>query len=87
MLESMHHGLPVVVTPYQSFIETFGNDIQFGYYSDNNPQNIAKSLKQIFKMQKDEYKEMSLAAYNATLNYTWGNYVEKFLQIAASSTK
>ncbi|MFC1760264.1 glycosyltransferase, partial [Candidatus Neomarinimicrobiota bacterium] len=35
-IEAMYFYIPVIISPYNDFVETFGNDIDFGYYCEQN---------------------------------------------------
>lgn len=79
-LESLYHYLPVITSPYTSFLDTFGSDINFGYYcEENSPEIIADRLKQILDMSSHDYEVLCLNAHNCTKDYTWSSYVERML--------
>lgn len=81
MLECMYHATPVIVTKYQSFVGTFGESLNFGYYCDNKPERIAQKIDQIFSLGDEAYGKMALSAYEATLDFTWDSYVDKMLAL------
>ncbi len=80
MIESMYFYNPVITTPYKEFIETFGSDITFGYYSDGQQlEDIVVKIELIFK--ESDYKTMCMSAHSAVENFTWSNYIDKVLQL------
>lgn len=86
-LESLYHYLPVVTSPYKSFLDTFGEDLNFGYYCNENiPDKITDILTKIFDMPVDQYKTLCENAHKSTLDYTWSAYVEKMLTKISSIT-
>ncbi|WP_186414391.1 glycosyltransferase family protein [Oenococcus oeni] len=76
-LESMYHMTPIITTHYRSFIETFGENIKFGYYSENDPTEVSILLRRILNLNLTEYKKMSLAAHDAVTSFTWPVYIDK----------
>ena len=47
-IEAMYFYTPVIVAPYNEFVKTFGGDIQFGAYCDQNlPDEIEKNIRSI----------------------------------------
>ncbi len=79
-LESLYHYLPVITSPYSSFLDTFGPTINFGYYcEENTPEMIAETLKQVLDMPASEYEMLCQHAHDCTLDYTWSSYVDKML--------
>lgn len=79
-LESLYYYLPVVTSPYRSFLDTFGEDLNFGYYcEENSPDKITGILIKIFDMPADQYKTLCENAHKSTLDYTWSSYVDKIL--------
>lgn len=79
-IEAMYFYIPVIVSPYYEFIETFGNEIDFGFYcNDNTPEKIEVQIKNIFNHQ--DYKTLCTNAHKAVHHFTWGNYIEKMINI------
>ena len=79
IVESMHHCTPVIVTKSSSFVDEFGEVINFGYYCDNDPKNISSAIERVFMLDKGEYRNMSKAAHAATLGFTWNEFIDKML--------
>jgi len=79
MIEAMYNYTPVVVSPYDDFVEEFSTDIQFGIYQkDTSPQSIANSIIKIYK--GPGYRTMCENAHNAVKDYNWDNYVDLILE-------
>ncbi|QSJ18624.1 glycosyltransferase [Nostoc sp. UHCC 0702] len=78
MLEAMYFYTPVVVTAYDEFVETFGVDINFGYYCENN--SIALLCSKISNVFENEsYESLCINAHKSVENYTWSSYIDKLL--------
>lgn len=81
-LEALYHHLPVITTPYESFCDTFGKDIDFGFYCNSNePDAIASCISSILNMAPLEYEHLCQHAHNAALPFSWDIYVDKMLHI------
>ena len=77
-VEAMFYGSPIIVAPYKDFVTEFGEDIDFGYYTKGN--DLTDNIRQCFQAPKDAYRNFCLNAHNHVKDYTWSNYVDKFLQ-------
>ncbi len=80
MIEAMYWYTPVIVTKYENFSQTFGDDIEFGYYCDNDYYNIMRYISMIFEMEPDKYISKCNIAHSVTNGFTWSEYVKKFLE-------
>lgn len=79
-LESLYHGLPVITTPYESFLDTFGDAISFGYYCPyNTVSDIRSQLIRIFTLTPGEYEDMCASAHTHVLDFTWDRYTHNML--------
>lgn len=77
-IEALFYGCPIVVAPYNDFVEEFGKEICFGHYLDDN--NLTNCIKKILDSSKDDYYNMCKCAYNSVANYTWDNYIDGFIE-------
>lgn len=77
-VEAMFYGAPVIVAPYKDFVAEFGENINFGRYL--REKSLADTIKDILYAPEDAYENMCLNAHNRVKNYTWGNYVDKFIE-------
>lgn len=80
-VEAMYFYNPVLLTPYDEFIETFGNAISFGQYYDGK-QDLATAILQIF--QHPNYGILCENAHEAVKGFTWNAYIDKFLAITSA---
>lgn len=78
-LDAMYHGTPPIVSAYRSFIETFGQEINFGIYSENRVDSLKRDLNSMFTLTFDEYKEKAVASTIVTSNFTWEKFTKNFL--------
>ena len=78
-LEAMYHYTPVVVSPYCEFVETFGQQINFGFYcAKNEPGDIVKCLRDAFN--DPNYESLCINANSAAKEHTWDAYISKMLK-------
>lgn len=75
-IEAMYYGCPIIVTPYDDFVEEFGSNISFGFYCDNN--NLTSCIEKI--IVSENYVQLCREAHNQVAHYTWSEYVDSFLQ-------
>jgi len=79
IVECMYYYTPIITTPYIEFIQTFGENIEFGYYCKENKAEIIKEkIEEIFK--QESYKEMCIKAHESVKDFSWDNYVEKMIK-------
>lgn len=77
-LEAMYFYTPVVVTPYDEFVETFGLDINFGYYCENNSiEFLSSKISNIFESKS--YESLCVNAHESVRDYSWSSYIDKIL--------
>lgn len=78
-VEAMFFYNPVIVSNYRSFVETFGEEIDFGFYVRNNSEEELYSC--ICKiMNNTDYEQLCLNAHKNVETFTWDNFVDKFLK-------
>lgn len=81
-LEALHYYVPVITTPYPSFVKTFGNSIPFGYYCDENSADaIASYIQQLLTLPLANYEDMCEQAHLFVAEFTWDTYVDRMLDI------
>ena len=75
--------LPVVVTPYGEFTETFSRAIDFGCYCPENRSDlIAAAVSQVFN--SEDYADMCRLAHRAVESYSWDSYIEQLMASVAA---
>lgn len=78
-IEAMYFYTPVIVSPYSEFVQTFGQDIDFGQYCEHNEvEFINEAILSI--MNSDRYRNLCLNAHNAVKDFTWDAYMKKLVQ-------
>jgi glycosyltransferase involved in cell wall biosynthesis len=78
-IEAMYSYIPIIVSPYDEIVSTFGEKIDFGCYcSENEPENIAEKIQMIF--DSPDYHELCINAHNAVKDFTWSSYIDKLLK-------
>ena len=78
-IEAMYNYTPIIVSPYDDFVEEFSENIKFGLYQrDTTAQSIAESIIRIYT--NPDYKAMCESAHNTVSEYNWDNYVGLILE-------
>ncbi|SDA65388.1 Glycosyltransferase involved in cell wall bisynthesis [Lachnospiraceae bacterium G11] len=79
-LEAMYYGLPIYTSRYSSFEETFGSQLDFGAYCENNsPSEIAEFIENLLAESPDEYLGLCFNSRKKAEPFTWSAYVDKLL--------
>ncbi len=78
IVECMFYGCPIIISPYEDFVENFGETISFGRYMKEH-DSLVNALS-IFLKDCTAYDDMCVQAHNAVKDYTWSNYVDAFIQ-------
>ena len=81
MIECMYYGTPVITSPYDAFVDTFGKEIEFGFYSTNTPEEIKKHIENFSNLSDDEYAEVCKKSHEAVNDFTWDNYIDKIIKL------
>jgi glycosyltransferase involved in cell wall biosynthesis len=82
-VEAMYFHTPVVVAPYDDFIETFGQQIDFGRYCDENTaERVAACITDI--LTDTDYESLCRHAHRAVEAFTWSNYVDRVTALIAN---
>lgn len=77
-LEALYFYTPVIVSPYDEFVRTFGKDINIGIYCEiNEPDYLANKIEQIFTLEN--YSVLCKNAHNSVEQYSWSKFVDKFI--------
>ena len=77
-IEAMFYGSPIIVAPYDDFVCEFGENINFGRYT-NDKEALHKTIKIILDAGKEDYHTLCINAHKRVSDYTWSNYVDEFL--------
>jgi glycosyltransferase involved in cell wall biosynthesis len=78
MLEAMHFYNPVVVTPYDEFVKTFGHQIDFGSYcGDETVETLCARIEAL--LGDESYSARCISAHQAVAEFNWSNYVDTLL--------
>lgn len=80
MIEAMYFATPIIVSPYEEFLATFGKDISFGYYNkDFTASSLLYCIKRVINGL--DYESMCHNAHQVTKDYTWKAYIDKLMNI------
>ena len=73
-LDVMYHQTPVITSEYRSFVQTFGQTPNFGFYSANDPAKLAARIRSVLTMQYPDYLNLAKNAAIAVKPYSWERY-------------
>jgi glycosyltransferase involved in cell wall biosynthesis len=80
MAEAMYFHCPVITTPYPDFVQTFGEQIDFGWYcKPESDEDLRQALRESFT--QPGYRERCVSAHAAVRDFTWSSYVDKLLAL------
>ena len=80
IIEAMYFYTPVIVSPFDDFVQEFGQEIGFGRYNEVfTAEGIAKNIQQV--LESERYQAMCECAHDTVKDYTWDRYVDKVLQL------
>ena len=76
----MYFYTPVLISPYKDFVSEFGENIEFGTYNQEFTEEvIANNITKI--LSSDRYEYMCQNAHEKVKNYTWEEYVNRFIEL------
>lgn len=78
-LDVMYHFTPVLISKYKSFEETFGEQLDFGYYCENTVDALYTSISAVFNMDKGSYENLAINAREKVTPFSWEVYIGKVL--------
>ena len=81
LLEVMYYYRPIITSKYEEFIKTFGESINFGYYSKNNSNEIKNILEKIINMPNQEYQKLAINAHESVKEFTYDSYIDKIMKL------
>jgi glycosyltransferase involved in cell wall biosynthesis len=78
-IEAMYFYTPVIVTPYEEFRKTFGEQIDFGLYCEKNVPNLIKDkIRNI--LDNNRYPVLCTQAHHAVKTFTWDACTSKIIE-------
>jgi glycosyltransferase involved in cell wall biosynthesis len=78
-IEAMYFYTPIVVSPSNEFVKTFGDPIHFGYYCEEN--SVALLKQNILNiLHHKAYPELCRKAHEAVRAFTWDAYMDKMIE-------
>lgn len=80
IVEAMYFYTPVLVSPFDDFVEEFGENIGFGRYNHEfSAECIAENIRTI--AESADYTDICNRAHKTVKDYTWDRYVDKVLKL------
>lgn len=82
MTEAMYYYTPVITTPYSEFVNTYGKNVTFGFYVNNNSLNeLVSVIEANINDSGDSYFKMMNASHEKVKDFTWKNYSDNLLSL------
>lgn len=78
--EAMYFYTPVITRPYDEFTETYGTQIEFGYYIGEN-NTLSSCVDKMLENSNDKQLKLMNAAHEAVKDFTWSNYIRKMIDL------
>jgi glycosyltransferase involved in cell wall biosynthesis len=78
-IEAMCFYNPIIVSPYDEFVETFGRDINFGFYCEENSEKVLQK-KIIDILNSTSYNSLCCNSHSSVKEFTWNNYIDKLIK-------
>lgn len=85
VLEAMYYYRPIITSEYDEFIKTFGKNIDFGVYSENDRDEIKTHIEKMLNLDAEEYKKMAESAHLAVKDFSYDCFIEKIEKIVGFS--
>jgi len=80
LVEAMYHCTPVVTTPYDEFVESFGAELGFGAYCrEDTIEALVGAIART--LDATGYPERCRAARAAASDHTWDGFVDRLLPL------
>ena len=79
--EAMYYYTPVITTAYPEFIETYGSEIDFGYYVDPTNEDLVSKIELFLNHSDKKQMDFMNNAHQKVKDFTWNNYIEKVLNL------
>ena len=86
MTEAMYFLTPVITSPYQEFVITYGDEIDFGFYVEpKNIKDLILKIEMILSNSSEQQNEMMNNAHEKVKDFTWSSYTNQFLRLIENS--
>lgn len=85
IMEAMYYCTPVITSRYQEFEESFGTELAFGYYcEENTSKQVARLIEKIMESDESQYQLLCRSAHSLIDNCTWDAWVDRMIQMVTS---
>lgn len=81
ILESMYYYRPIITSKYPEFVKNFGDKIDFGYYCNNNSDDIIDKIKLIQNLSSKDYEKLTINSHKKVEKFTYDSYVDKIINL------
>ena len=82
MTEAMYYFTPVITSPYPEFTETYGTEINFGFYVNHNAtEELVLKLENVLNNSPESQQKLMDNAHEQVKGYSWSSYTDKVLTL------
>lgn len=82
MTEAMYYFTPVITSPYKEFTETYGAEIDFGFYvTPNATEELVLKLENILNNSDENQLKLMDNAHAQVKDFSWSAYTDKVLNL------
>ncbi len=79
-IEAMYHYMPVIITPYSEFVNTFGKNIDFGVYHAESAGADVLCREMLELLDNRNFETLADAAHTAVAGFKWETFVGNMLK-------
>lgn len=76
IIEAMYYYTPIIISPFECFVEEFGRNLSCGFYCNDSDQ-LPHLIKEIFF--HSDYETLCYSAHKLVETHTWTNFIEEFI--------
>lgn len=78
-IEAMYYFTPIIVYPYKSFVDEFGEQIDFGVYNQKfDAKELANNINEV--MTDENFAKLCRNSRQKVKSYSWSSYFDRFLK-------
>lgn len=80
LVEVMELSTPVVVSKFDSFVNTFGTNFNEYYYCENSSAYIAEKIEYILNLKKNDYFSLCIKMNSLVSGMTWEQFIDNLIK-------
>lgn len=81
VIEAMYFYTPIIVAPFNEFVNEFGKNIEFGSYIDSySIEKLSNIIDSLLNLSFESYYQKALNAHKNVKNHTWEYFTDCLLE-------